>query len=289
MPELPEVQTTVNGLKQILDRKIEDIWCDNKKMTKQDFGKFKEQVTGRTIENVKRRAKFIIIELSGGKTMLLHQRLTGHLLLGKWERKNGTWEANSEVLNKKVNGYIHLVFYLDNGQMLALSDLRKFATVEVWDSEELEEADRLQELGPEPLSEGFDLAAFKKALKGRRAAVKKILMDQKVVVGIGNIYSDEILWKAEVHPLTPVNELSDDQLRRILKAIKGTLREALEKRGTSSSDYRDIYGEKGHYHKELKAYHQHGEACPRCGEIIERIKVGGRSAHFCPKCQKEKT
>ncbi len=284
MPELPEVQTTVDGLNQVLDRKIEDVWCDNEKMTKKDFDEFKQEVTGRKIENARRRAKFVLIDLSGKKTLLIHQRLTGHLLLGKWERENDEWVAEQEVLNQKVNGYLHLIFYLDNGQMLALSDLRKFATAELWDTEELEKADRLQ-LGPEPLAESFDFESFKQTLKRRSAAVKTTLMNQEVVAGIGNIYADEILWRAEIHPKRPVNELSDKELKKILSNIKSVLKEALEKRGTSIADYRDIHGRPGHYQEELEAYQQHGEPCSRCGTTIKRIKVGGRSAHFCPSCQ----
>ncbi|MEF8847429.1 MAG: bifunctional DNA-formamidopyrimidine glycosylase/DNA-(apurinic or apyrimidinic site) lyase [Candidatus Paceibacterota bacterium] len=287
MPELPEVKTTVRGLKQVLGREIEDVWCDNEKMTKQDYPDFKKQIKGKEIKDARRRAKFILMDLSEDKTLMLHQRLTGHLLLGKWERKNGEWVAEQDILNQKVNGYLHLIFYLDDGQMLVLSDLRKFATAELWDTKKLEKSDRLQKLGPEPLTEDFDLQAFKDALKRRSAAIKTILMKQEVLAGIGNIYSDEILWRAKIHPSTPTNELNNEELKKILKEIKSVLEKALQKRGTSIADYRDIHGEKGHYQEELEAYHQHGEPCSRCGSTVKRMKIGGRSAHFCPKCQPE--
>lgn len=285
MPELPEVETTVRDLKQVRGWKFERVWCNNKKMVEPAFENFKEQIKGKEIERARRRAKLILLDLSDGKTLLIHQKLTGHLLSGEWERIQGEWKAESEPLTDKVNDYLHLVFYLDSGQMLALSDLRKFAKAELWDTEQLEQSEQMQKLGPEPLSEDFDLEEFKQQLKRRRAAVKKILMNQEVVAGIGNIYSDEILWEAEINPLTPVNELTDSELEEILAAMKSILQEAVEARGTSTSDYRDLHGKPGRYQEQLEVYQREGEPCSRCGTSIKRKKVGGRSAHFCPQCQ----
>jgi len=286
MPELPEVETTVQDLKKLLGREIEDVWCNNRKMIKgESFDSFKKRVTGKKIKNARRRAKLVLLDLSENKTLLIHQKISGHLLLGKWNKKNGEWVAESEQLNKRVNGYLHLIFYLDNEQMLALSDLRKFAKARLWDTEKLKKSDQIQKLGPEPLSENFGFKEFKQVLKNRRAAIKKILMNQNIIAGIGNIYSDEILWRAKVNPFTPVNEISDKKLRKILSVVKSVLRDAIEARGTSISDYRDLKGEPGNYQEKLKVYHQDGNKCSRCNSMIKKEKIGSRSTHFCSNCQ----
>lgn len=288
MPELPEVQTTVSGLKnKVLKRTFVDVWTDTPKIIKKpcNFKEFKAQIKGRTIEQVRRRGKNILFDLSGQKVLLVHQKMTGHLLMGKWERKEGHWQSSSGPLLDPMNRFIHLVFILDNGQMLALSDLRKFAKVELWEKQELEKSKEFLSLGPEPLSRSFTFARFKQRLDGKKVMIKQTLMDQKVIAGIGNIYSDEILWQAKVNPFKPTNLLSERELRAIYLAIKSILRKAVKMKGTSISDYRNLRGEKGMFGSQLKVYRKEGEKCPRCGTPIKRKKIGGRSAHFCPVCQ----
>jgi formamidopyrimidine-DNA glycosylase len=288
MPELPEVETTITDLKKkVLGRTFVDVWSDFKKMVKKpDFERFKKEIAGKRIKNIKRRAKIIIFELSEEKTLLIHQKLTGHLLVGKWEKKGGNWENCSTPLSEKVNTYIHLIFWLDNDLMIAFSDLRKFAWAELWDTKELEESDKLKKLGPEPLEKDFTFEKFEEVLKGRKAKIKQVLMNQEVIAGIGNIYSDEILFKARVHPFKKTNDLSGKDLKNIYSAIGETLTKAIELRGESFADWRDIEGKKGFFDKERKVYQREGESCSRCGEKIKRKKINNRSAHFCSKCQK---
>jgi len=290
MPELPEVETTIQQLKkEVLDRKIEDIWCDNKKMVKrQSYDDFKEELLGKKIKGVRRRAKLILVDLSEKKTLLVHQKISGHLLTGKWKFEDGKLIPREEILKDRVNTYIHFLLTLDNGQMLALSDLRKFGKVELWNTEKLRESDQIKKLGPEPLKKEFTFDKFKQVLKNRRAPIKKTLMNQQVIAGIGNIYSDEILWEAKVNPFKPTDEISDKELKRIFSTIKSVLKNALRLKGTSISDYRDLKGNEGSYEKKLEAYHQHDKKCSRCGITIQRKKIGGRSAHFCPRCQNVK-
>lgn len=288
MPELPEVETTIRQLEQeVLDRKIEDIWCNNNKMVKrQSYESFKKELVGKRIKNVRRRAKLILIDLSENKTLLIHQKISGHLLIGQWEFKNGQWKPqNKEALKDRVNTYIHLVLTLDNGQMLALSDLRKFGKAELWDTEELAESKQIKSLGPEPLKDSFTFEKFKQALEKRRAPIKKILMNQEVIAGIGNIYSDEILWRAKVNPFKKTNRLEEKELKKIFKNIKKVLKTGVNLRGESFSDYRDLYGEKGNFDKEREAYGKKGEKCSRCGKKIKKEKIGQRSTHYCPNCQ----
>jgi len=276
MPELPEVETTVKGLQKALNRAFISVWTDSEKIIKKlDFKKFKKEIKNKKINKVWRRGKNIIFELSGGYSLLIHQKLTGHLLYDRWKRD-------------KVNDYIHLKFFLDNGKVLALSDLRKFAKVELWKTEELLSSKDFRKLGPEPLDESFTFEKFKSLLINKKAKIKQILMDQDIIAGIGNIYSDEILWWAKIHPFRSGAELNEKELKDVYKYIKLVLNRAIKLKGTSVSDYRDIKGEEGQFKKLIKVYQRENEKCFRCGTEIKRVKMGGRSAHFCPFCQQNK-
>ena len=289
MPELPEVETTVKELqKRVLGWTFVNIWSDFKKQIKkpENFEQFKKEIKNKKIKKVRRRGKNILFDLSKNKTLLIHQKLTGHLLLGKWEFKDGKWLPPLGPLSERINTYLHLLFTFDNGQMLALSDLRKFAKVELWDTENLRESENMKSLGPEPMEKDFTLEQFVGALRQTPGKIKKILMDQTVIAGIGNIYSDEILWKAKVHPFKEVSNLTKDELRKIYQAMKRVLSKAMKLGGESISDFRRTSGERGYFDKERKVYRKEGEKCLRCKSKIERKKIAGRSAHFCPTCQK---
>ena len=287
MPELPEVEITVRGLnKKVLSRAFIDVWTDKNKIIKRpkSFKEFKKRIKGKKIQKIWRRGKNIIFELSGGFSLLIHQKLTGHLLVGIWNLESGIWKTKiTGSLKEKVNRYIHLMFFLDNGKMLALSDLRKFAKVEFWGSDELK--NELKKLGPEPLEKSFTFRKFKEILKNKKGKIKQILMNQEIIAGIGNIYSDETLWRAKVHPFKDVSELKGDELKKIYQSLREVLKEGIGLRGESISDYRDVEGEKGKFDEMRKIYRREGEKCSRCETIIKRVKIGGRSAHFCPKCQ----
>lgn len=289
MPELPEVETTVKELNErVLGRTFIDVWSDFKKMIKrpESFDNFKKEIKNKKIKRIRRRGKNILFDLSDDKTLLIHQKLTGHLLSGKWEFKGGRWFPPPGPLSEKINTYVHLLFTFDNGQMLVLSDLRKFAKVELWNTEMLKESKEMKSLGPEPLEEGFTFEKFEEILKEKKGKIKQVLIDQTVVAGIGNIYSDEILWKAKIHPFKETKRLSDEEIKRIYFAMKKILKKAIELGGESISDYRRTSGERGYFDKERKIYRREGEKCLRCGTRIERKKIAGRSAHFCPTCQK---
>jgi formamidopyrimidine-DNA glycosylase len=289
MPELPEVETIVLDLrKKVLGRTFIDVWSDFKKMIKRpkDFEEFKKEIKGKKIEKIWRRGKNILFDLSEDKTLLIHQKLTGHLLLGKWELEKGEWQAKipGPLAEDPMNRFLHLMFWLDDGRMLALSDLRKFAKVELLDQEELKK--ELSSFGPEPLEKDFTFEKFKKCFENKKGKIKQVLMDQTVIAGIGNIYSDEILWMAKIHPFKEVKRLSDQELKKIYEAMREILPKAIEVGGESISDFRRVSGEKGGFDPLRKVYRREGEKCSRCGTIIKRIKLAGRSAHFCPSCQK---
>lgn len=289
MPELPEVETVVRDLRKtqppILGAEFLDVWTDFEKIVKRpkNFEKFRNEIKRKRIKNIWRRGKNILFDLSEDKTLLIHQKLTGHLLLGRWKKTDNKWKPPPGPLSEKINTYIHLLFTLDNGQMLALSDLRKFAKVGLLNQGELKK--ELSSLGPEPLKKSFTFEKFKEAMP-KRGKIKQVLMDQKVIAGIGNFYSDEILWEAKIDPFRDVSKLKEKNLREIFKAMKKILSLAIKLGGESISDFRKPSGEKGYYDRERKVYRREGEKCFRCSGVIKRIKIGGRNAHFCPKCQK---
>lgn len=308
MPELPEVQTIVDDLnKKVVGRRIKGVWFDWPKMIKDPLDQsrhkiahkhvaiFENYLKGERILNVKRRAKNILIYFSGDKLLLIHQKMTGHMLVGRWEiKKIKVGKRVKEeiipiepkaVVDDPYNKYIHLILYLDNGKMLALSDLRKFAKVILGPKEQIENLPELLRLGPEPLDKKFIYPDFKKIILSERRKIKQVLMDPEVIAGIGNIYSDDILWEAKVHPFKPANKLDEAELKAIWRFIHKILEESLRLRGTSSSDYRDTAGEKGYYGEARRVYQREDEPCRRCKTKIVRQKMGGRSAHFCPKCQ----
>jgi len=301
MPELPEVQTTVNGLnKKVLNRAFIDVWSDWKKIVKKpkDFEQFKKEIKNLKIKKVWRRAKNIVFDLQAepalsgveGYSLLIHQKMTGHLLVGKWvrqpEKENIRWlpADKKSPLNDPYNRFLHLIFFLDDKNMLALSDARKFAKVELWKTEELKK--ELEKIGPEPLDKKFGLIKFKEVLKNKKGKVKQVIMDQSIIAGIGNIYASEALWVAKVHPEKNVANLSEKELRLLYFAIRRVLELSVKLGGESFSDYRKPDGSKGGFDTERKVYKRENQKCHRCEVKIKRIKVGQRSAFFCPSCQK---
>ncbi len=310
MPELPEVQTIASQLKkEILGLTILGVWSDwpktlqvvshkdhlkikkTKKLVKASelkklYKVFCDDVIGKKIKNVSRIGKNIIIHLSDEHVILVHQKLSGHLLFSEWDIINNVPISKKKgVLNDKVNGYIHLIFYLSGGKMLALSDLRKFAKVISGPKKEIFSLSDIANLGPDPFDKNFTFEKFKRRVKNKKGKIKTVLLNQEVLAGIGNIYADEILWVCKIHPLTPTEKISSVKLKKMYNEMKEMLRFSIKIGGDSMSDFRNIYGEKGKFQKYHKVYQKKGEACTRCKAKIERIKVGGRSSHYCPKCQ----
>lgn len=301
MPELPEVETIVNELKRkIIGLRIKDAWVDRPKTVRQAGGidVFRKAIKDKKILSVKRRAKYIIINIEGKKTIFVHQKISGHLLYGKWRQVDEGWESRlfGPLKDDSDNKYIRLILFLNNGFQLALSDLRRFAKVILVDDDKIGDLKEIHELGPEPLE--IDFKTFQKLFKkkpfgkapsiklrtspGKRGRLKPVLMDPKFIAGIGNIYGDEILWDAGFHPLSRVENLSDKDLKRVFDAVQKVLKKAIAFKGDSMDNYRTVSGEKGRYQNIQKAYQQTGKKCAKKdGGIIKRLKIGARSAHFC--------
>jgi len=290
MPELPEVETIVKDLnKTVKGLKITDVWTDWEKMIKiPPYNEFVKQIKGRKILKARRRAKYILIDLSGGKTLMIHQKISGHLLYGRWEVKGKKIKslANGPLKEDPQNRFIRFILYLNNKKQLGLSDLRRFGKALLVDTNELSQLKEIKELGPEPLDKKFTFNKFQETLRKRRGKIKQVLMKQNIIAGIGNIYSDEILFDVKISPLKRVEDIKKEELKKIYQSMKKILQRAIILRGDSMSDYRDLSGKKGRYQEIQKVYQREGEKCYRCKSKIKRIKIGGRSAHFCPICQK---
>ncbi len=321
MPELPEVHTTATILNKLVKGLIiKDVWTDYESSYHADknniknpnyFKQFKKEILGKKISAVYRRGKNVLFDLSGGITALAHMKMTGHFLYGTYRKisnspnylisnkipnhksqtkeKQGEWEAvEPETLKDPFNSFIHLVFTFSNGKHLAFSDMRKFAKVIYFETARKDLLSDLSQLGPEPLAENFSLKIFRERLCSRpNEKVKQVLLDQEVISGIGNIYSDEILWGAEIHPLSLVKNIPGKVLHKIFNSTKKLLKAGIKAGGDSMSDFRNPYGEKGNFQNFHKAYRRAGENCPKrgCGGKIKRIVIATRSAHYCDKHQ----
>ena len=303
MPELPEVETTARHLnKKVRGRIIKDLWTDWPKYFRQPRGgkAFRKMLLGRKILSVGRKGKNVLFRLSGGYLMLAHQKMTGHFLVGKWRASmkrgvGGVWSGQKWIpaerggpLGNDRNRFIRLIFFLDNGGMLALSDLRRFAKLALGPERIILDLKELKELGPEPLEPGFTFSKFAELFRDKKGKIKKALLDQTFLSGTGNIYADESLWWAKIHPLRSIGGLSPAELRRLYVSLRRVLRDAIRFKGSSVDDYRVPSGHPGFYHLRHEVYHREDEPCRRCGARIKRIKIGQRSAHFCPACQKPK-
>jgi len=278
MPELPEVETIRSQLgKLLIGKKIASTDIYLPAMVKLPLDRFKKNVVGATIKKIERRAKILIFNLSSGWSMLMHLKLSGRLIF------RGKDEPPREE-DKKWN---HLIYHFDDGSRLFHNDLRQFGYVKLIETEKLADFFGKEKFGPEPLEKNFTFNDFSAILKRKlRSKIKQFLMDQRNIAGIGNIYSDEILFLAGVHPLKRISRLKEGETKKIFDALKKILDEATRWRGTSDDTYLDVKGKRGDYASRLMVYGREGEKCKKCDRAIQRIKIGGRSAHYCPKCQK---
>ena len=309
MPELPEVETIARELrKKIIGLKITDFWSDREKPISQAGGLeiFKKEIIGKKILSVDRRAKFIVIDIEGDRSLFIHQKISGHLMYGRWKRKFQIPSTKSQKNSKskiqsskqewissipgslkedRENQYIRYIWTFNNGYQMAMSDLRRFSRIILVKDKDVAKLKEIRDLGPEPLE--IKLPEFRELFRVKRGNLKPVLMDPFFIVGIGNIYSDEILWDAGLHPLSRVEKLKSKDLQSLYGSTLKILKKAVLLKGDSMDDYRLPSGEKGGYQNFQKAYQQTGKKCSRKdGGIIHRLKISGRSAHFCSNHQK---
>lgn len=300
MPELPEVETTVQGLKKVLPGlTFEDIWTNmwststlakNTIKDRSYFPYFKRHALHHTVKTVERRAKYILINLENDFTIIIHMKMTGHLMYGKWKQHGTTWKPANihSPLNDPYNRHIHVMFTLSNGYQLGYCDSRKFGSISIMKTS-LVHTDKLSHIGPEPLEDTFTIPIFKeRMIKSKNKAIKTVLMDQTIVAGVGNIYSDEALFRAHILPMRTTTSLLESEWKLLYKAVQEVLRKGIDFGGDSMSDYRNIQGERGKFQTKHLVYLRTKLPCTRkdCRGIIVKKKINGRSGHYCPICQR---
>lgn len=266
MPELPEVETIKRELKKtVLGKKIVGVYVYHPKVIREPaVGKFKKGLEGATIKNILRKAKVLILELSNGKSLVIHLKMTGQLV----------YPGNGKT--SRVS------FRLSDGIFLDFNDQRLFAELRLRDN--WKDLEFIQGLGPEPFE--ISVEQFKQMLYSKKTKIKPLLMDQTFISGIGNLYAAEVLFRARIHPQRPAVSLLDKEKELLFKEIKGTLSEAIKYKGSSVDQYVQLSGEAGDYVKYHRVYAREGKPCVVCKTPIKRISLGGRGTYFCPQCQK---
>ena len=273
MPELPEVETVARGLREVLPgRRVLSV-----RLGKTDFiddpAALEQDLPGGTFARIRRLGKYLLLDLEPRKTpaeessLLIHLGMTGQISVCPPETP--------------VENHTHVFLALDDGRELRYNDVRRFGRMALLANGAHERV--LGGLGVEPLE--VSEAEFRARIQARKSRIKAVLLNQSVLRGIGNIYADESLWRAKIHPETIGAKLQDDELRRLRRAVQHILSEAIRLRGSSVSDYVDLDGGRGEFQQKHRAYQHDGKKCYRCGTIIRRIIVAGRSTHFCPQCQ----
>jgi formamidopyrimidine-DNA glycosylase len=267
MPELPEVETTVRGLARVLEgrriARVEARRADLRYAFPQDLG---QRLTGARVTGLGRRAKYGLIHTDRSDTMIFHLGMSG------------SWRIDHASLEK----HDHLLLETDEGKRLALNDPRRFGSVDLMPTEELDDWPPFKALGPEPFE--LDVRDLQKRLRGRSAAIKLLLSDQRIVAGLGNIYVCEALYRAGIHPKRSGGSVSLERLKRLVRAVQEVLTEAIEAGGSTLKDFASPDGELGYFSKSFAVYDREGQQCG-CGGTVKRIVQGGRSTFYCPKCQ----
>ncbi|BAH42383.1 formamidopyrimidine-DNA glycosylase [Brevibacillus brevis NBRC 100599] len=274
MPELPEVETVVRTLRGlVMGKTIERVSVHLARIVRQpdDVEAFKSLLVGQTIQDIQRRAKFI-------QFFLNEDVLVSHL---RMEGRYGVYQADDPV-----EKHTHVVFHFTDGTELRYRDVRQFGTMDLFPKGKETTIGPLAKLGVEPLDKSFTPEVLGKLLKGRSTKIKPLLLNQECIVGLGNIYVDESLFKAGIHPEKPAGKLTDKEVIRLHESIVSTLQEAVEQGGSSIKSYVNGQGEMGMFQQSLLVYGRKDEACTKCGAEIIRFVVGGRGTHICPDCQK---
>lgn len=284
MPELPEVETIVRDLnKKLKNKKIVAVESPDKKVWQLAAGEVKN-ILGKRIKAITRRAKMIIFDLAD-YYLIIHLKMTGQLV---YQSKVALIAGGHPILSegkKLPNKFTRAIFKFNDQSRLYFNDIRRFGWVKLAARDKLIELN--SRLGAEPLSPDFTLEYFNKILSPKlKASIKQILLDQRYVSGLGNIYADESLFAARIKPFRRAGSLKSAEIKKLWQVIPKTLRSAIKYRGTSFSDYVDAQGQTGNFIKYLKVYGRAGEKCKNCGQPVRKIKLGGRGAHWCDQCQK---
>lgn len=291
MPELPEVETIRRDLeKEIVGQKIVSFWSERGKVVR---GNYKKMLEGAVFEKIDRRGKLLMFGIAGtGKTMLVHLKMTGQLIY--LSKENMGPSQSSRIVagghSFRQNDFdlpgkhTRAVFEFENGGKLFFNDMRKFGYIEIVDSKDKENI-MVDKFGIEPGLPHFTLENFRDVIKNRQTSIKAVLLNQKLIAGIGNIYADESCFEAGIKPERVAKSLNDREIKKLWQAVKKIIQKAIQKRGTTFNNYVDVSGNKGNFVSELKVYGRGGEKCQRCGATLRKGKVVGRGTVWCEECQ----
>ena len=283
MPELPEVETVRQGLLPVLEgRRLKRVIARRGDLRFPLPAKFAERLTGRRVEKLTRRAKYILAHLDGGEVLIMHLGMSGRFSI------EGAKVGKFVHATPEAGKHDHIVFETDQGARVTFTDHRRFGMMDLFQASETATYKYLAALGPEPLSEAFSPAVLDKALKGKRTPIKAALLDQRIVAGLGNIYVSEALFRAGISPKRIASTIPGERSRKLVPEVKAVLRAAIKAGGSTLRDYKKTSGELGYFQHSFAVYDRDGEKCPRkgCGGTVKRIVQSGRSTFYCPTCQR---
>lgn len=286
MPELPEVETVRRGLsKLIIGKRITSEAHDTEKGFPNTPSDVQSFLIGATVVDIRRRAKVLMIDLSTGYSLLIHLKMTGQLVY-VGETRFGAGHPNDSLVNSLPDTSTRVTLDFADGSKLFFNDQRKFGWVRLLPTIEIPNINFMQKVGPEPLAKEFTAQEFmQRFARRRKTSIKAALLDQSVVAGVGNIYADESLWGAKIHPKRLVETVSEQEYAKLYHELREVMNLAIEKGGSSNHTYVNAEGQKGSYMNFARVFRREGLTCPRCGTTIEKLRVAGRGTHICPHCQ----
>lgn len=286
MPELPEVETVRRGLSElIIGKSVQSESHDTEKGFPNAASDVKQFLLGATITDVRRRAKVLMIDLSTDYSLIIHLKMTGQLVF-VGETRFGAGHPNDSLINDLPDKSTRVTLAFTDGTKLFFNDQRKFGWMRLIPTIEIPNISFMQKVGPEPLAKDFTAQEFMQRFARRsKTTIKAALLDQSVVAGVGNIYADESLWGAKIHPQRLVGSITEQEFTTLHKELREVMNLAVEKGGSSNHTYVNAEGKKGSYMDFARAFRREGLPCPRCGTTIEKLRVAGRGTHICPYCQ----
>jgi len=287
MPELPEVETVRRGLNSlIVHKKVAKVSHDTPKSFPNATSDVEQFLLGATITAVRRRAKVLMVDLTSGYSLLIHLKMTGQLVYVDPTVRFGAGHPNDSLVNQLPDKSTRVCLTFSDDAQLFFNDQRKFGWIKLLPTVEIPYIDFMKKVGPEPLEADFTAEQFAARFTRRaKTNIKAALLDQTVVAGVGNIYADESLWGAKIHPQRLVASISDDEFQKLHSELRSVMNLAIDKGGSSNHTYVNAEGKKGSYMDFARAFRREGLPCPRCGTIIEKLRVAGRGTHICPHCQ----
>lgn len=289
MPELPEVETVRRGLHELITgRTVKNVTVyDSPKSFPNDRALAEQFLYGASVLAVRRRAKVLLIDLSSEYTLVTHLKMTGQLVFRAAGIAFGAGHPNDSLIGELPDRSTRVSIHFTDGSTLYFNDQRKFGWIKLYPTLEVPNIDFMQRVGPEPLEDSFTANEFIPRVRRRNGTtIKAAILDQTVLAGVGNIYADEALWAAKVHPAMRVRDVTDEQLAELLTHIKAVMSLSIEKGGSTDKNYVDAEGKKGSYLQFANVFRREGQACPRHPDVlIEKLRVAGRGTHICPVCQ----